>query len=94
MKIKSLTPPILVHCPNQTYVMPGWIPVDNDFDLSTVKWEKESYTNNEKKYEIKGSKGGTYIVTYNKKNGMTRCTCPGAKFRGTCKHIKEVMNKY
>jgi hypothetical protein len=32
---------------------------------------------------VKGSKGNTYYI----KNG--KCTCPGFKFRGTCKHLKE-----
>jgi hypothetical protein len=30
---------------------------------------------------VKGSKGNTYYI----KDG--KCTCPGFKFRGTCKHL-------
>lgn len=33
---------------------------------------------------VKGSKGNTYYI----KNG--KCTCPGFKFRGNCKHLLEV----
>lgn len=33
---------------------------------------------------VKGSNGNTYYIS----NG--KCTCPGFKFRGTCKHLKMV----
>lgn len=33
---------------------------------------------------VKGSKGNTYYITEGK------CSCPGFKFRGDCKHIKEM----
>jgi len=33
---------------------------------------------------VKGSNGNTYYVADNK------CSCPGFKFRGNCKHIKEM----
>jgi hypothetical protein len=41
-----------------------------------------------KVYEVKGSKGDIYKVT--DVNGNYSCTCSGFKFRGECKHIKEV----
>jgi hypothetical protein len=37
--------------------------------------------------EVKGSKGDTYFVDPEK----GKCSCPAHKFRGTCKHIKEVL---
>lgn len=38
--------------------------------------------------KVQGSKGQTYTVNTEE---MT-CSCPGFTFRGTCKHITEVVN--
>jgi hypothetical protein len=37
--------------------------------------------------EVKGSKGDTYYVDPEK----GKCSCPAHTFRGTCKHVKEVL---
>ena len=37
--------------------------------------------------EVKGSKGNSYWVDPEAKT----CTCPGFTFRGTCKHISELV---
>jgi hypothetical protein len=37
---------------------------------------------------VKGSKGDIYKVT--ELNGNWSCTCSGFRFRGDCKHIKEL----
>ena len=42
--------------------------------------------------EFLGSKGDKYYVS-KEENGWV-CTCPGFKFRGKCKHVEEVDNKY
>jgi hypothetical protein len=39
-------------------------------------------------WEVKGSKGDVYKVS--ELNGNFSCTCSGFKFRGACRHIKEV----
>jgi hypothetical protein len=41
-------------------------------------------------FEIQGSKGDTYQVTFSGSEGPAHCTCPGFKYRGDCKHIAEV----
>jgi len=38
--------------------------------------------------EVRGSKGDIYKVT--ELNGNYSCTCSGFRFRGECKHIKEL----
>ena len=53
-----------------------------EIDLDEVKSEK---------WEFAGSKGDTYIVQ--KIDNVLQCTCPGYKFRGECKHVKEVEAK-
>lgn len=40
---------------------------------------------------VEGSKGEKYYVS-NESNGWV-CTCPGFKFRGACKHVKEQEEK-
>ena len=38
--------------------------------------------------EVAGSNGNKYQVDLDEKN----CSCPGYKFRGTCKHIEQAIN--
>jgi hypothetical protein len=40
--------------------------------------------------EVAGSKGNVYKVT--ELNGNYSCTCSGFKFRGDCRHTKEVQS--
>lgn len=37
--------------------------------------------------EIEGSKGAKYYLNLDEKT----CTCPGYTYRGTCKHVKEIL---
>ena len=40
------------------------------------------------RWEVEGSKGGTYIVE--RLDGVLRCSCPGYQFRGQCRHIEGI----
>ena len=39
-------------------------------------------------WTVQGTKGAEYIVE--KDGSVYTCTCPGFKFRGSCRHIEEV----
>lgn len=39
------------------------------------------------KHVVKGSNGNEYVVE--KVDGIYTCSCPGYKYRGDCKHVKE-----
>ena len=41
-------------------------------------------------WTVKGSKGDEYTVT--ELNGNFSCTCSGFRFRGDCKHIKNIQS--
>jgi hypothetical protein len=41
--------------------------------------------------EVQGSRGDVYRVT--ELDGVWTCTCSGFKFRGDCKHVKQVAQK-
>jgi len=41
-------------------------------------------------WTVKGSKGDTYQV--NEVRGDWSCTCSGFRFRGDCKHVKELRS--
>jgi hypothetical protein len=42
-----------------------------------------------KTWKFEGSKGNIYVVT--DEDGIIKCTCPGFKFRGQCKHSGEII---
>ena len=55
------------------------------FDLK-IQIEPESQPQGET-WSVQGSKGNSYTVSLSQ--GHWSCTCPGAMFRGTCRHIAE-----
>lgn len=40
------------------------------------------------KWEVKGSKGDIYTIQ--EIDGVLQCSCSGYKFRGQCKHVKDI----
>lgn len=54
------------------------------YKIVTQEEEPEGRT-----WEVVGSKGDVYRVT--EVNGHLDCTCSGFKFRGDCRHTKEVQ---
>ncbi len=49
---------------------------------------KDLETPQGRSWQVAGSKGVEYTVTEHQ--GEQTCSCPGFKFRGDCKHIKEI----
>ena len=60
------------------------------FKLSDQKFKLdiESEIPQGRVFTVTGSKGDKYTV--NEINGNWSCTCSGFKFRGECKHVKEL----
>jgi len=57
--------------------------VDSEWPLVPIEESKPSAA----VITVEGSKGNTYEVD----TEAETCTCPGFKFRGSCKHVKELI---
>ena len=55
---------------------------------NTFGWVERKEEPEGERWEVKGSKGDTYIVE--RIAGVMSCTCSGFRFRGDCKHVKDV----
>lgn len=108
-KFKSFLPPVITTTSGRTYVCPGWHDITDkiddtmsfDYILSEVfkHWEqilpKETEVKpNYKIYEmVPSSKGDKeYDVTFD--GTYWNCNCVGFGFRRTCKHVKQIKEKY
>lgn len=74
----------------QKYLMPGWIPVEDDITFSDVE-HINPYKSSMETFTVEGSSGNKYTVT--KRGNNISCDCPAGKFRGKCKHIDQIKNK-
>ena len=59
------------------------------FDLKILAQEEERPQG--ETWEVQGSKGDIYTVSL--LNGRWSCTCPGATFRSTCRHITQTRDR-
>lgn len=82
-----LYPPSFVTTNGQRYLVPGWIPVEDDVTFDDVE-HINPWTVTTEDFTVSGSSGNTYTVT--KRNKDFSCDCPAGKFRGTCKHINQI----
>ena len=72
----------------QKYLFPGWIPVEDHISFDDVEVINPYRNIKRETFEVTGSTGNKYTVT---KNGnRLSCDCPAGKFRGTCKHSKQI----
>lgn len=55
---------------------------------NTFGYKIKQGTTSNPQWKVRGSKGDIYTVEQTD-NGLT-CTCSGFKFRGNCKHLKEI----
>lgn len=95
-------PTILTTASGRWAVFPGqeWVLVSDDVtqeDLESrwVRWERKPVREIAKPgstWKATGSKGKTYIVTFD--SGSWSCTCPGYGFRRRCKHVDLIKTKH
>lgn len=56
---------------------------------NTWNWQPETVVpKNTRVWKVAGSKGAEYSVT--ETAGRLKCSCPGFRFKGTCKHLDVV----
>ena len=93
-----LFPPSLLVSNNQKYLMPGWVPVEMETELSDIEWVRSKpKVKQEPIVEIHKSSSSdkTYKTTYYPETGKYTCSCPGSwrAFDRRCKHIKALEIK-
>lgn len=102
VKFRSMEHPAIAVFGGVTYVVPGWHPIPTGTTLKEVEdhWEKVTYPDKPTtfpKHEIEETvvskrTGEKYTVSFHTQ--FWSCTCMGYGFRGKCKHIEEVKQKY
>ena len=109
LKIKSYCPPIVANILDKSYLIYNngtsiqWVDVPYNYDWTTEFEYKElnpkitSSIVYKKTIKVKSSnKKDEYILNYIKfKDGVKTydCSCPGAMYRGKCKHITKFKNQ-
>ena len=97
-KIESFLPPVIVEgksgC-NFAVIAGKWYPVPKTLTLDMLREAWAGRNPNQKeptadRWEVKGSKGDTYLVEY--KGAQWKCDCLGFGWRRSCKHIDTIKN--
>jgi hypothetical protein len=88
--VKGTLPPAFVTLSGQKYLVPGWIPVEDNITFENVSFINP-YKKESKIFKVQGSGKNIYNVTLSGKN--VTCDCPAGKFRGSCKHIEQIKKE-
>jgi hypothetical protein len=88
-RIEHIFPPSFAVIGGQRYLFPGWIPVDDTVTADDVEHINPYASIKSETFQVTGSTGNKYNVT--KRGNEFSCDCPAGKFRGMCKHIKNVQ---
>lgn len=88
--IKGIIPPAFVTLSGQKYLMPGWIPIEDNITFKNVN-HVNPFKANSKVFTVQGSGQNIYNITL--RGNVLSCDCPAGKFRGTCKHINQMKEK-
>ena len=81
------------------YVVPAWIEVSDSIELedieivNDIKLSKTTNLTVNQTFQVKGSTGKLYIVSYNTMSGYS-CNCVGYGFHRSCKHIHQIQKQY
>lgn len=89
-RIEHIFPPSFAIIGGQRYLFPGWIPVEDDVTAADVEHINPYSTIKTETFEVTGSTGNKYTVT--KRGDELSCDCPAGKFRGYCKHSKQIKD--
>ena len=96
--------PTMTHFNGIYYLVPAFIKVPDDnreefykahYDAFFDKLEKDYEDMHRKEWKVKSSSTDKYyIVRFEDSLNDYTCTCPAYKYRGRCRHITEISNKF
>jgi hypothetical protein len=89
--IRHHYPPCFSTIGGQKYLFPGWIPVEDHISFDDVEHINPYANIKTETFEVIGSTGNKYTVT--KRGDNISCDCPAGKFRGYCKHAKQIKEQ-
>ncbi len=90
--INGILPPAFVTLSGQKYLMPGWIPIEDNITFDNINHVNPFKTKDKPKtFKVQGSGKNVYTVTL--KGKTLSCDCPAGKFRGNCKHANQIKEK-